>query len=94
LSLPTAPFQVFHRGDDPLDRQLVFPLFVKPLREGTAIGISGLSVAHNQAALREQVRWVVQTYRQPALVESYLPGREFTVGLIGNILAPGEQRRT
>ncbi len=90
--LPTAPFQVFRRGDEPLDRQLVFPLFVKPVREGTGMGINGLSVVHNQAELREQVRWVIQTYRQPALVESYLPGREFTVGLIGNTLASGEQR--
>ena len=80
VGLPTAPFQVFHRGDDPLDRQLAFPLFVKPVREGTGMGINGLSVVHNQAELREQARWVIQTYRQPALVESYLPGREFTVG--------------
>jgi len=90
--LPTAPFQVFRRGDEPLDRQLAFPLFVKPVREGTGMGINGLSVVHNQAELREQVGWVIQTYHQPALVESYLPGREFTVGLIGNTLAPGEQR--
>lgn len=90
--LPTAPFQVFRRGDEPLDPQLAFPLFVKPVREGTGMGINDLSVVHNQAELREQVCWVIQTYHQPALVESYLPGREFTVGLIGNTLAPGEQR--
>lgn len=90
--LPTAPFQVFHREGDPLDRQLAFPLFVKPVREGTGMGINGRSVVHNQAELREQVHWVIQTYRQPALVEGYLPGREFTVGLIGNTLSPGKQR--
>jgi len=84
LGLPTPPFQVFCRGDEPLDGQLTFPLFVKPVREGTGMGINGHSVVHNEAELREQVRWVVQTYRQPALVEGYLPGREFTVGLIGN----------
>lgn len=92
LGLPTAPFRVFRRGDEPLDGQLTFPLFVKPVREGTGMGINGHSVVHSEAELREQVRWVVQTYRQPALVESYLPGREFTVGLIGNTLAPGERR--
>jgi D-alanine-D-alanine ligase len=90
--LPIAPFQVFHHGDESLDRQLAFPLFVKPVREGTGMGINGRSVVHDEAALREQVRWVIQTYRQPALVEGYLPGREFTVGLIGNSLAPGQQR--
>ncbi len=90
--LPTAPFQVFYHGDESLDGQLAFPLFVKPVREGTGMGINGRSVVHDEAALREQVRWVIQTYRQPALVEGYLPGREFTVGLIGNTLAPGQRR--
>jgi D-alanine-D-alanine ligase len=90
--LPTAPFQVFCRGDEPLNWQLAFPLFVKPVREGTGMGINGRSVVHNEAALRRQVHWAIKTYRQPALVESYLPGREFTVGLIGNALSPGEQR--
>lgn len=92
VGLPTAPFQVFHREDEPLDRQLAFPLFVKPVREGTGMGINGHSIVYDEVALRQQVHWVIQTYRQPALVESYLPGREFTVGLIGNTLAPGEQR--
>ncbi len=90
--LPTAPFQVFYRGDELLDRQLDFPLFVKPVREGTGMGINGHSVVYEQRQLREQVRWVIQTYRQPALVEGYLPGREFTVGLIGNTLSPREGR--
>ncbi len=89
--LPTATFQVFNWGDEPLDPRLRFPLFVKPSREGTGMGINARSTVHNEAALREQVRWVIRTYRQPALVEEYLPGREFTVGLLGNVLAPGEQ---
>jgi D-alanine-D-alanine ligase len=92
VALPTTPFQVFSRGDEPLDRQLAFPLFVKPVREGTGMGIKGHSVIYDEVELRQQVHWVIQTYRQPALVESYLPGREFTVGLIGNTLVPGEQR--
>jgi D-alanine-D-alanine ligase len=92
LGLPTAPFQVLYRGEEPLDRQLTFPLFIKPLHEGTGMGINGHSIAHSEAELREQARWVIDTYRQPAIVEDYLPGREFTVGLIGNTLAPGEKR--
>jgi D-alanine-D-alanine ligase len=92
VGLPTAPFQVFRRGDERLDRQLSFPLFVKPVHEGTGMGINGHSIVFNAAELRRQARWVIQTYRQPALVESYLPGREFTVGLIGNTLSPRERR--
>jgi D-alanine-D-alanine ligase len=88
--LPTAPFQVFYRGDEPLQRGLEFPLFVKPLREGSGKGIVPNSVVQDEAALRRQVHWCVQNYRQPALVETFLPGREFTVGLIGNTLTPGE----
>jgi len=90
--LPTASFQLFCRGDEPLDGQLAFPLFVKPVHEGTGMGINGHSVVYDEDALRRQVYWVIKTYHQPALVESYLPGREFTVGLIGNSLAPGEER--
>ena len=89
--LPTAPFQVFYHGHEPLDGRLTFPLFVKPAREGSGMGINGHSVVRDEPELREQVRWVIRTYRQPALVEEYLPGREFTVGLIGNVLAPGER---
>jgi len=92
LGLPTAPFQVFRRGDEPLGRRLTFPLFVKPVREGSGMGINAHSVVYSEAELRQQVHWVIRTYRQPAFVETYLPGREFTVGLIGNTLAPGERQ--
>jgi len=92
MGLPTAPFQVMRRGNEPLDHQLTFPLFVKPLHEGTGMGINGNSIVYDKAALQEQASWVVQTYRQPALVEGFLPGREFTVGLIGNTKSPGERR--
>jgi D-alanine-D-alanine ligase len=91
--LPTAPFQVFYYGDEALDPSLSFPLFVKPVHEGTGMGISSDSVTHDEAELRQQVSWILKTYRQPALVESYLPGREFTVGLIGNRFLPGDRSR-
>ena len=90
--LPTAPFQVFHRADDPLDPELTFPLFVKPVREGSGMGINDDSIVHNLRDLRRQVQWVIDNYQQPALVEDYLAGREFTVGLIGNTLASGQYR--
>jgi len=90
--LPTAPFQVFQHGGEPLDGRLAFPLFVKPSREGTGMGISADSLVKNEEALRAQVRWVIRTYHQPALVETFLPGREFTVGLVGNRLQLGQER--
>lgn len=82
--LPTAPFQVFYHDSEILDPGLRFPLFVKPAREGSGMGVNERSVVHDVPALREQVQWVIDTYCQPALVEEYLPDREFTVGLIGN----------
>jgi D-alanine-D-alanine ligase len=90
--LPTAPFQVFRCVNEALNGHLAFPLFVKPVREGSGMGINGQSVVRDEDALRRQVQWIVETYRQPALVEQLLPGREFTVGLIGNPLEPGEVR--
>ncbi len=92
--LPTAPFQVFVHGDEPLDDALTFPLFVKPAREGSGMGINARSLVQDEVALRAQARWVIQTYRQPALVETYLPGREFTVGVLGNRYAPGRSPRS
>lgn len=86
--LPTAPFQVFRQGDEPLDGRLEFPLFVKPVREGSGMGIDSSSTVISEAQMRERVRWVINTYGQPALVEGFLPGREHTVGLIGNGPAP------
>lgn len=81
--LPVAPFQEFIVGDEPLRPELRFPLFVKPAREGTGMGVDTKAVVNNPSELRERVNYIIQTYRQPALVESFLSGREFTCGLIG-----------
>ncbi|GIW94053.1 MAG: hypothetical protein KatS3mg110_2094 [Pirellulaceae bacterium] len=60
-----------------------FPLFVKPVAEGTGKGISTASIVHDRRGLLEQCRTLLEQFRQPVLVETYLAGREFTVGLIG-----------
>jgi D-alanine-D-alanine ligase len=86
--LPTADFQVFRHMDEPLKASLAFPLLVKPLSEGSGMGIDGLARVTNRTDLRQRVEYIIRSYRQPALIEEYLPGREFTVGLIGNRLAP------
>jgi len=81
--LPVAPFQEFILGDEPLRPELKFPLFVKPAREGTGMGVDMNAIVNNEKELRERTMYIVNTYQQPALVETFLPGREFTVGILG-----------
>lgn len=83
--LPVAPFCVIEDVNDfDLPAGMKFPLFVKPLREGSSKGIRLESLVETPEQLRVQVERVLQTYRQPALVEEFLPGREFTVAVIGS----------
>jgi D-alanine-D-alanine ligase len=86
--LPTPAFQVFERSDEPLDPDLTFPLFVKPSREGTGMGISGESVVYEETALRLRLGEQLALYHQPILVEKFVRGREVTVGCIGNLVPP------
>lgn len=82
--LPTAPSQVMGCGEDELDGSLSFPLIVKPLHGKLGMGISADSVVYDHVELNAQVDRITNLYRQPALVETFLPGREFVVGVIGN----------
>ncbi len=81
--LPVAPFQEFIIGDEALRAELKFPLFVKPAREGTGMGVDMNAIVNNEKELRERAMYIINTYQQPALVETFLPGREFTVGILG-----------
>lgn len=81
--LPVASFQEFALGDEPLRPDLEFPLFVKPAREGTGMGVDMKAIVKNEKELRERAQYIIDTYQQPALVEAFLPGREFTVGILG-----------
>ncbi len=78
-------FQVFHNADQPLDPTLRYPLFVKPSREGSSIGIDAASIVRDEEELRRRVADQLEHYRQPILVERFIRGREVTVGLIGNV---------
>lgn len=88
--LPTPAFQEFRTGRESVQGKPRYPLFVKPAREGTGMGIDNSAIVHNEHELRQRVNWLIKTYRQPALAEEFLPGREFTVGFIGN---PGSARK-
>lgn len=82
--IPTAPFTLVECRED-LDRvRLPFPLFVKPVAEGSGKGIFANNLCESPVQLRERVLFLLDEYRQPVLVETYLPGREFTVAILGN----------
>ncbi len=86
--LPTPPFQVFERVDEKLDANMEFPLFVKPSREGTGMGVSAESIVRDESQLRTQLRRLFERYSEPALVERYIEGREVTIGMVGNLVTP------
>lgn len=79
----TAPFVVVEREADLARVDLPFPLFVKPVAEGTGKGITPRSIVRELRDLKPTVLDLLQRYGQPVLVEPYLTGREFTVGLLG-----------
>ncbi len=79
--LPTAPFAVLGSGAD--RPGIPFPLFVKPVAEGTGKGIDGASLCRDTAELESATARLVARFGQEVLAEAYLPGREFTVGVLG-----------
>lgn len=82
--LPTSDFTMVVQSGDPLKVGFPPPFFVKPIAEGTGKGISPASVVRHKSDLAAACRKLISTYHQPVLVERYLPGREFTVGIIGS----------
>lgn len=82
--IDTPNFQLMSTGRERLDKQFTrWPLMVKPVAEGSSKGVISKSVCHTEAEVREVVKEMVGRYHQPALVEEYIGGREFTVGLLG-----------
>src|SRR5262245_42685875 len=90
--VPVAPGVVVETGGEPLDdwhaaagaRRVPFPWIVKPSREDASHGIANESVVHDEAAARARARFVIERYRQPALIERFIEGRELNVALIGS----------
>lgn len=82
--VPTAPFVLAETAADARNVTLPFPLFAKPAFEGSGKGISVKSLCHHRGELVQQVEHLLETYAQPVLIETWLPGPEFTVAILGN----------
>lgn len=82
--IPTPRFLVAGDAELDFERYLSFPMIVKPLFEGSSKGIKNDSIVHTAPGLKAKVSSVLKEYMQPALIEEYLDGREFTVALLGN----------
>jgi D-alanine-D-alanine ligase len=83
LGLPTPDFAEVKSESDIDLVNLPFPVFAKPIAEGTGKGITPASKIKSKSELRSVCTRILSEYKQPVLVEAFLPGREFTVGLVG-----------
>ncbi len=81
--LPTAEFAVVTREADAPAVGFEPPYFVKPVAEGTGKGITPKSIVWRRNQLKSACSRLIEAYGQPVLVERFLPGREFTVGIVG-----------
>jgi D-alanine-D-alanine ligase len=87
-----ASLDAFLTSDDPRQSRTSafgltpdhFPLFLKPVHEGSSKGITEQNLVRTRAELDAQCRFLLETYRQPVLIEAFLPGAEFTCGVLGN----------
>lgn len=83
LGIPTPDFDVVEADSDVEMIDLPFPLFAKPVAEGTGKGITGASRVETREGLLPLCQSLLRIFNQPVLVETFMPGREFTVGITG-----------
>jgi len=83
-NIPNARFVIASSLSEIIDAGLSFPLIVKPLSEGSSKGIFSTSFVKDENKLTREIERINNGYNQPALVEEFLPGREFTVAVLGN----------
>lgn len=83
-NIPTPNFQLFKTGKEALDPVLKFPLIVKPNLEGSAKGINLSNVIHSHEPLFAKIHEIIGGYKQEALVEEFINGKELTVGILEN----------
>jgi len=82
--VPTAPFICVDALTGLERMALPFPVFVKPIAEGSGKGVFTTNLCATPHALHERVRFLLERYAEPVLIETYLPGPEFTVAILGN----------
>ena len=83
--IPTPRFTVVERIEDlGATGKLQLPLFVKPVHEGSSKGITDGNLCWDRSQLLRQTKFLLENYRQPVIVEEYLPGNEFTCAVLGN----------
>jgi D-alanine-D-alanine ligase len=82
--IPTAPFLKISRVEEINGVPLRYPLFIKPVHEGTGKGIDEQSKIKTYPQLKSKIRYLLKTYKEPVLIEEYLEGEEFTIGIVGN----------
>jgi len=92
VGLPTANFIEAHHLQELDDIPFDYPMFIKPAREGSGMGITLGSIIWDKQELISRTTFILESYRQPALIEEFLPGREFTVGFLGNPGSPKNRR--
>lgn len=94
-AVPTAPFcvveslsdlesELSHLGSSSPLSSLPSPLFIKPVQEGSSKGITEKNFVRTRDELLSQARFLLETYAQPVIIEAFLPGVEFTCGVLGN----------
>ncbi len=84
-NIPTPKFLEIKNTDSLTDKDhLKFPLIVKPRFEGSSKGLSENSRVENTEELKKQAEYIINTYKQPALIEEFISGQEFTVAIVGN----------
>ncbi len=81
--VPTSDFLVVTEPEDLLALDFAPPYFIKPVAEGTGKGVSPESIVRQRNELGAACRNLMATFHQPVLVEPFLPGREFTIGVVG-----------
>jgi len=79
----TPAYAMVNDRSDIKNVKLPYPVFAKPVAEGTGKGISANSKINNAVELKKVCEQLLKEYKQPVLVEHFLPGREFTVGILG-----------
>jgi len=87
--IKTPVFFIWKGNMSEIPEKLSFPVIVKPNAEGSSKGVLGNMTARNRKELKALLREKWERYRQPVLVEEYIKGREFTVGIVGN----GKEKR-